>query len=181
MLLSPALQGIIPTTFILMESKMTTWHDYLKKTGQPPSWPYPIRFEQEQELDADVLVIGGGIAGCWAAISAAREGVKVVLLEKGDTVRSGAGGPGCDHWCNVPANPHSRVNPDEWAEHMEMCPGAAESVSRFSAGKLGYASEMEQWVERYVIQMMSMWEQRAGMMIPNSCFAQVWCKAQPLA
>ena len=46
----------------------------------------------------------------------------MVLLEKGDTVRSGAGGPGCDHWCNVPANPHSRVDPDEWAEHMADAP-----------------------------------------------------------
>jgi succinate dehydrogenase/fumarate reductase flavoprotein subunit len=101
---------------------MTTWHDYLKEEGQPPGWPYPIRFEEEQEVETDVLVIGGGIAGCWAAISAARTGVKVVLLEKGDTVRSGAGGPGCDHWCNVPANPHSRVDPDEWAEHMADAP-----------------------------------------------------------
>ena len=101
---------------------MTTWHDYLKKEGQPPSWPYPVRFEEEQEIEADVLVVGGGIAGCWAAISAARTGAKVVLLEKGDTVRSGAGGPGCDHWCNAPANPHSRVDPDEWAEHMAEGP-----------------------------------------------------------
>ena len=74
--------------------------------------------DQEQEIDADVLVIGGGIAGCWAAISAARQGVKVALVEKGDTVRSGAGGPGCDHWCNAPANPLSNVDPDEWAVHM---------------------------------------------------------------
>src|SRR5512136_2891910 len=97
---------------------MTTWHDYLKEEGQPPSWPYPIRFGQEQEIDTDILVIGGGIAGCWAAISAARQGLKVALVEKGDVVRSGAGGPGCDHWCNAPANPLSNVDPDEWAVHM---------------------------------------------------------------
>jgi len=97
---------------------MSTWHDYLKEQGHAPDWPYPIRFDQEQEIDADVLVIGGGIAGCWAAISAARQGLNVVLVEKGDTIRSGAGGPGCDHWCNVPANPLSNVNPDEWAQHM---------------------------------------------------------------
>ncbi len=97
---------------------MTTWHGYLKEEGQPPSWPYPIRFEQEQEIDTDVLVIGGGIAGCWAAISAARQGLRVALVEKGDTVRSGSGGPGCDHWCDAPANPLSRVTPDDWAKHM---------------------------------------------------------------
>jgi succinate dehydrogenase/fumarate reductase flavoprotein subunit len=97
---------------------MTTWHEYLKEEGQPPRWPYPVRFEQEREIDTDVLVIGGGIAGCWAAISAARQGLRVALVEKGDTVRSGAGGPGCDHWCDAPANPLSRVTPDAWAKHM---------------------------------------------------------------
>jgi succinate dehydrogenase/fumarate reductase flavoprotein subunit len=44
-------------------------------------------------------------------------------VEKGDTVRSGAGGPGCDHWCNVPANPHSKVDPDEWAKKLTERPG----------------------------------------------------------
>ena len=101
---------------------MTTWHDYLKEEGKPPSWPYPIRFEEEQEIKTDILVIGGGIAGCWAAISAARQGLKVALVEKGDTVRSGAGGPGCDHWCDAPANPLSRVTPDDWARHMANRP-----------------------------------------------------------
>ena len=42
----------------------------------------------------------------------------MALVEKGDTVRSGAGGPGCDHWCDAPANPLSRVSPDDWAQHM---------------------------------------------------------------
>ncbi len=94
---------------------MGTWHEYLLKEGNPPAWPYPIKFGEETELEADVCVLGGGIAGCWAAISAARTGAKVVLLEKGDVKRSGAGGPGCDHWCNVPGNPCSAVPPDEWA------------------------------------------------------------------
>jgi succinate dehydrogenase/fumarate reductase flavoprotein subunit len=97
---------------------MSTWHDYLNEQGHAPDWPYPIRYEQEQEINTDVLVIGGGIAGCWAAISAARQGLNVALVEKGDVIRSGAGGPGCDHWCNAPANPLSNVDPDEWAEHM---------------------------------------------------------------
>jgi succinate dehydrogenase/fumarate reductase flavoprotein subunit len=101
---------------------MTTWHDYLKEKGRPPSWPYPMRFEEEQEIGTDVLVIGGGIAGCWAAISAARQGLNVALVEKGDTIRSGAGGPGCDHWCDAPANPVSRVTPDDWARHMAERP-----------------------------------------------------------
>ncbi len=103
---------------------MTTWHDYVLEKGQAPEWPYPIQYGREREIDADVLVIGGGIAGCWAAISAARQGARVALVEKGDTVRSGSGGPGCDHWCNAPANPLSNVDPDEWAEHMADRPYA---------------------------------------------------------
>ncbi len=101
---------------------MTRWHDFIEKDGKPPAWPYPINYDKEQVIDTDVLVIGGGIAGCWAAISAARKGVSVALVEKGDTVRSGAGGPGCDHWCNAPANPLSNVDPDEWAQHMAEPP-----------------------------------------------------------
>jgi succinate dehydrogenase/fumarate reductase flavoprotein subunit len=101
---------------------MTRWHDFLEKDGKAPAWPYPIHYDQEQEIETDVLVIGGGIAGCWAAISAARQGVRVALVEKGDVIRSGAGGPGCDHWCNVPANPLSNVDPDEWAQVMSEMP-----------------------------------------------------------
>ena len=101
---------------------MTSWHELMEKEGRVPDWPYPIRYEKEQEIETDVLVLGGGIAGCWTAISAARKGVRVVLVEKGDTIRSGAGGPGCDHWCDTPANPVSKVNPDEWAQRLASGP-----------------------------------------------------------
>jgi succinate dehydrogenase/fumarate reductase flavoprotein subunit len=97
---------------------MPTWQEFMNEEGHAPDWPYAVRYDQEQKIDTDVLVLGGGIAGCWAAISAARQGLKVALVEKGDTIRSGAGGPGCDHWCNAPANPLSNVDPDEWAVHM---------------------------------------------------------------
>ena len=42
------------------------------------------------EFDADVLVIGGGPAGTWAAISAAEHGARVVLADKGFCGTSGA-------------------------------------------------------------------------------------------
>jgi succinate dehydrogenase/fumarate reductase flavoprotein subunit len=118
---------------------MTQWHDYYLKKGNPPDWPYAVEYEEEHEIDTDVLIVGGGIAGCWAAISAARKGVRVALVEKGDTVRSGAGGPGCDHWCQCPANPHSKVDPDEWAKMLAQNPGAI-TVLPNGAPKLSYGN-----------------------------------------
>lgn len=46
-----------------------------------------------QRHDVDVLVIGGGPAGTWAAISAAARGAKVVLADKGYCGTSGATAP----------------------------------------------------------------------------------------
>jgi succinate dehydrogenase/fumarate reductase flavoprotein subunit len=97
---------------------MANWHDYVTGGKGIPEWPYPVQYDKEHRIETDVLVLGGGIAGCWAAISAARQGVRVTLVEKSATIRSGAGGPGCDHWCDAPANPSSKVNPDEWAQQL---------------------------------------------------------------
>lgn len=118
---------------------MTKWHDFYQKQGVAPSWPYPVDYEKELEVDTDVLIIGGGIAGCWAAIGAARAGVRVALVEKGDTVRSGAGGPGCDHWCQCPANPHSNVDPDDWAKVMAQHPGSLTEIPK-GTPKISYAN-----------------------------------------
>ncbi len=41
------------------------------------------------EIDCDVLVIGGGLAGCWAAIKAREKAQRVLLVEKGKVARSG--------------------------------------------------------------------------------------------
>jgi succinate dehydrogenase/fumarate reductase flavoprotein subunit len=61
------------------------------------------------ELHADVLVIGGGLAGTWAAVAAAREGCRVILVDKGYCGTSGVtatAGPG--HWW-VPPEPQARA------------------------------------------------------------------------
>ena len=74
-------------------------------------WPYENEVGLEEEVTADVLVLGGGIAGCYAAIAAARKGLSVALVEKGATVRSGAAGSGVDHWESACTNPCSGVTP----------------------------------------------------------------------
>lgn len=52
----------------------------------------------KQPVEADVLVAGGGIGGLMAAISAAEKGVRVVVAEKANTMRSGSGATGNDHF-----------------------------------------------------------------------------------
>jgi succinate dehydrogenase/fumarate reductase flavoprotein subunit len=81
-------------------------------------WPYPLRWGKERTVDVDVLILGGGIAGCWAAIAAANKGKKVALVEKGATIRSGAGGSGCDHWESAASNPCSLITPEELTQAM---------------------------------------------------------------
>jgi succinate dehydrogenase/fumarate reductase flavoprotein subunit len=81
-----------------------------------PNWPYTVDYQKEHEVSCDVLVLGGGIAGCWAAISAARKGAKVVLVDKGATKTSGAGGSGVDHWHAAVTNPGSTIDPLEFSK-----------------------------------------------------------------
>ncbi|QDV69638.1 putative FAD-binding dehydrogenase [Rosistilla carotiformis] len=45
------------------------------------SMPAPLFAQSEPEREADVVIIGGGLGGCAAAIAALRSGVKVVMTE----------------------------------------------------------------------------------------------------
>jgi succinate dehydrogenase/fumarate reductase flavoprotein subunit len=57
----------------------------------------------EEILRTDVLCIGGGIAGLMAAIRAREVGAEVIVAEKGNTLHSGRGRAGNDHfWCYIP-------------------------------------------------------------------------------
>jgi succinate dehydrogenase/fumarate reductase flavoprotein subunit len=56
-------------------------------------------------FDADVLILGGGPAGTWAAIAAARAGAKVVLADKGYCGSSGAAAAGGNNLWYVPPGP----------------------------------------------------------------------------
>jgi len=62
-------------------------------------------------IDADVLVLGGGPAGAWAAIAAALQGRRVVLADKGYFGTSGATAPSnTGTWCLPPGEArHAQV------------------------------------------------------------------------
>lgn len=61
-------------------------------------------------LDADVLVLGGGPAGTWAAWRAAADGARVVLADKGYVGTSGATAPSGTGVWYVPPEPLVREN-----------------------------------------------------------------------
>ncbi|MFF2908281.1 MULTISPECIES: FAD-dependent oxidoreductase [Bacillales] len=69
-------------------------------------------------LTADVLVIGGGPAGTWAALTAAAKGAKVVLADKGYCGSSGATAPsGTGVWY---VNPDKKLREDAKASRFEL-------------------------------------------------------------
>lgn len=86
------------------------------------------------QLEADVLVIGGGPAGTWAALTAAAKGSRVVLADKGFCGSSGATAPsGTGVWY---------VEPDD-TQRMEA------KLSRYFMG--GQLAENE-WMDRVLDQ-----------------------------
>ena len=90
------------------------YHDLFER--QSIKWPYEVDYGKENYYETDVLVLGGGIGGAFAAIAAAKEGAKVIIVDKAPIQRSGSGGVGHDHWLEATTNPASKVTPEEWVE-----------------------------------------------------------------
>jgi succinate dehydrogenase/fumarate reductase flavoprotein subunit len=118
---------------------MSTWHEYVQKTGKVPEWPYPVNYGKMNEILADVLVIGGGVAGLQAAINAARLGAKVAVLERGHARRSGSGGAGVDHWHGAVTNPCSKVTPEMYTN------ACYESMKGWTGAHVRYIITKESW------------------------------------
>ncbi len=112
--------------------------------AQLKKWPYPVNYAKENEVEADVLIIGGGIAGCHAAISAANRGAKVVVVEKGSVIRSGAGGDGVDHWHLACTNPCSKITPEEMIASLKQTYGEW-GYGEFGNGIAAYITCMESY------------------------------------
>lgn len=102
-------------------------------------WPYANESGQRETLSCDVLVLGGGLAGCFAAIAAARAGQDVILVEKGAVEKSGSAGTGFDHWESACTNPCSRVTPEEiaWAYVREQ-DGYSNGILHYIECREGY-------------------------------------------
>ena len=103
------------------------------------NWPYGNELGEREEAACDVLVLGGGLAGCYAAIAAARRGQSVILVEKGNTEHSGSAGTGFDHWESACTNPCSEVTPEEiaWAYVHEQ-DGYSNGIAHYIECREGY-------------------------------------------
>ena len=102
-------------------------------------WPYENEIGQEELVKSEVLVLGGGLAGCYAAIAAARHGKKVVLVEKGATQRSGSAGSGFDHWESACTHPCSGVTAKEIAEaYVNEQDGYSNGIGHYIECREGY-------------------------------------------
>jgi succinate dehydrogenase/fumarate reductase flavoprotein subunit len=118
---------------------MSIWHEYIQRNGTLPEWPYPVNYGKVNEIVSDVLVIGGGVAGVRAAISAAQMGAKVVLADVGHAKRSGSGGAGVDHWHGACTNPCSKVAPEEYTK------GCYDSMQGYTGAHVRYIITNESW------------------------------------
>ena len=53
-------------------------------------------------IETDVLIIGGGVAGCIAAVKASEHGADVTMVDKAAIRRSGGAASGMDHIATIP-------------------------------------------------------------------------------
>jgi succinate dehydrogenase/fumarate reductase flavoprotein subunit len=118
---------------------MSIWHEYVQREGSVPEWPYPVSYSKVNETVSDVLVVGGGVAGVRAAISAAQMGANVVLADAGHAKRSGAGGAGVDHWHGACTNPCSKVTPEMYTK------GCYDSMQGYTGAHVRYIITKEGW------------------------------------
>ena len=120
------------------------WHEYVMQTGKSPAWPYEVHYGKEHVLEADVLIVGGGVAGERAAIEARKYGATVIVADRGDSSRSGRGGAGVDHWLNAVTNPCSTVTPEEFTDTaMHVSGGYTNGIARYISAKEGWDTLLE--------------------------------------
>ena len=120
------------------------WHEYVSRNGKVPDWPYKVNYGKEIIVESDVLVVGGGVAGCRAAIAARQRGATVAVIDRGFTKRSGSGGAGVDHWHGAVMNPCSKVTPRMYSEAaMDTTDGYTNGLARYIVGKEGWDTLLE--------------------------------------
>ena len=99
----------------------------------------PVKIEQER-IKADVLVVGGGIAGCFAAIKAKEKGANVVIVDKGSVGKAGQTPHG---------NTFAAFNPevhdiDQW---MHVCNTTGDYMNDRDWSMITYTQSTARWAD----------------------------------
>ncbi len=112
-----------------------------------------------QEHSCDVLVIGGGVAGCAAAVGAKETGAQVIVAEKFNIYSSGDAGTGEDHFLAI-------LGTDDWDSPEEFfktyldgnrdIPGESKELIR------RFAYELPEVTKRYEKMGMKFKDQKTG-------------------
>ena len=100
-----------------------------------------------QTIETDVLIIGGGVAGCLAAIGAAEAGAKCVICEKGGIIeRSGSIAGGVDHFFAVLEDGSEWDTPEYLLRHVPKITEGVVDIdvcARFLHGIKGMVHRLE--------------------------------------
>lgn len=140
---------------------MSNWQELIEQEGHLPAWPWPIRYYVENEISTDVLVLGGGIAGCHAAINAARKGAKVIICDIAHISISGQGGDGVDHWQMACTNPCCKITPEEMTDAViESYGGYDCGIKRYIECKESYDTLLD--VEKMGVQVRDVTDEFKG-------------------
>ena len=87
--------------------------------------------EKIQTIETDLVIVGGGVAGCLAALGAAEVGAKVVVCEKGGIIeRSGSIAAGVDHYIAILEEGPEWDTPDYLLRHI---PAVTQGVTDIQA------------------------------------------------
>jgi succinate dehydrogenase/fumarate reductase flavoprotein subunit len=101
---------------------------------------------KEKIVDVDVLVVGGGLGGCMAAIKASEAGARVALIEKAAVRRAGGAVLGLGRTLMV--HPDYNTTPEEFARQAcEMGGGMVDANLPYTVAKdsVDSVKDLESW------------------------------------
>ena len=101
---------------------------------------------KETSLKADILIIGGGVAGLNAALTAREAGKSVIVLEKAVIERSGHSAGGIDHF-----GAYLETGPD-WdtrEAYLDFTAGSARGATDISVVEKVYCDELKSAIQRH--------------------------------
>lgn len=98
-----------------------------------------VAIDQER-IQTDVLVVGGGMAGCFAAIKAAEAGARVILADKGSVGKAGQT-PHCNTFA---AFDPARHDIEQW---MQVCNTTGDYLNDRDWSRIVYTESTDRWAD----------------------------------